>query len=254
MVLHAQSWSSAGKERGEKDPRGQLFYPYISIIKAKQPKFFVAENVKGLTFKSHREAFEGFLSQWRGAGYKVYWKLLNAWEYGVPQLRERAIIVGIRSDLPFEYQFPAPVPMEERKNQRDAISDIRLALPSPSRAIPSYPLNNLEYLSSTHFPPYHMTRHKVRPWDEPSLTIVASAVAEPLHPSSRDVYGKEEYERYRGEYRRMSVRECARIQTFPDSFDFRYARIADGYKMAGNAVPPLLAFHIAKSLLPLFSH
>jgi DNA (cytosine-5)-methyltransferase 1 len=82
---------------------------------------------------------------------------------------------------------------------------------------------------------------------------VASAVSEPLHPSSRDVKGKEEYERYRGEYRRLSIRECARIQTFPDSFDFHYARIADGYKMVGNAVPPLLAFHIAKSLLDTFS-
>jgi DNA (cytosine-5)-methyltransferase 1 len=94
-----QSWSNAGKGLGLSDTRGQLFKTYIKIIKMKQPKFFLCENVAGIVSLRHIEAFISFLRDFELAGYRVSWKLLNAHDYGVPQSRKRVIIVGVRKDL-----------------------------------------------------------------------------------------------------------------------------------------------------------
>ena len=238
-----QSWSIAGHRLGIEDPRGRLFYPYISIIKQKQPKFFVAENVKGITFKPNRGAFEEFLRAFSEAGYKVSWKVLNGVDYEVPQRRERVIIVGIRSDLPFEYAFPAPIPKDPAKiTLRGAIGDLKTAFPTSNRPIRSYPLNNLEYQYPVQWSWIYEAALRWEEWDKPSYTVGTVMASLPIHPDSpRGVLDRKRT-------RRLSVRECARIQTFPDSFDFRYDHIADGFLMIGNATPPRLAYHVALSL------
>ena len=101
-----QSFSIAGKGLGKNDQRGRLFENTINIMKIKQPKFAIYENVKGLTFKTHKEYFNQILNLMKQAGYRVYWKILNTKEHGIPQNRERVFIVCIRSDITLDFKFP----------------------------------------------------------------------------------------------------------------------------------------------------
>lgn len=101
-----QSFSSAGKGLGELDTRGTLFYEIIRIAEVKKPKYMLLENVKGLTFKKHRETFNKILSELDRIGYKVYWKVLNSKEYGIPQNRERVFFVCFRKDIKNDFEFP----------------------------------------------------------------------------------------------------------------------------------------------------
>lgn len=225
-----QSWSASGAKRGIADPRGQLFYEYLRIVRDKQPLFFLAENVKGLL--SHKEAFSGIVGSMEDMGYTVSHKLLNAHDYGVPQSRERVIFVGYRRDLGKRFMFPKPL------GDRPTLECIRNLS------------SDQDYLNDT-FSPMYLSRNRVRRWDEPSFTILATGRAIPLHPDSHmtKVF-KDEWELTEGyPNRRLSVRECARIQTFPDSFTFLYKNINNGYKMVGNAVPVNLASCLAKQIL-----
>ena len=120
-----QDYSVAGKGEGEKGERGRLVFAYLDIIKAKQPKAFLFENVKGLVSKKHRHTFDKLLEEFNRIGYTVSWKVLNAWDYGVAQKRERVFIVGVRNDLDFSFVFPEPEPGDYRtKVLRDVIGDL----------------------------------------------------------------------------------------------------------------------------------
>lgn len=241
-----QSWSEAGAGRGINDKRGQLFFDYIRLLNEKQPKFFLAENVAGILHKKHSVAFAKVINNFKNAGYQVSYKLLNANDYEVPQDRLRVIIVGYRKDLNKFFEFP---PSQDNKPVlKDAILNLSNAKPV-GEVLDSF---NNEYLTGG-FSTIYMSRNRVRSWHEPSFTIQASGRHAPLHPQApkmefveqdkrRFVEGKEEL------YRRLSVRECARIQTFPDNFVFKYQKITDGYKMVGNAVPVNLAYHLAKKI------
>lgn len=251
-----QSWSEAGALRGIKDKRGQLFFDFIRILSEKQPKFFLAENVSGMLLGRHSEALENIKELFRnaGIGYELSFKMLNAVDYNVPQDRKRVIFVGIRKDLNFTFQFPKP--NFPKLNLEDTILDLK------DNVIPAKAQNktngnnciipNHEYMTGG-FSSMYMSRNRVRSWDEASFTIQAGGRHAPLHPQApkmelveqnvrKFVSGKEHL------YRRLSVRECARIQTFPDDFIFYYENIADAYKMIGNAVPVNLAYFLAKSI------
>lgn len=254
-----QSWSLGGKSLGIKDERGKLVFDYIRIVTAKNPKFFVMENVPGMVSSKHIKAFEGFLDQLRDAGYSLKYELMNAVDFKIPQDRLRVIVVGIRSDLNVEYLFPNKVDLPS-VTLFHAIGDIK------EEPVPYYKeqvcfakasIPNHDYFTGPYDRKF-MARNRVRTWEEQSFTIQAQAKNEPLHPqappmtyvSSNErmfVKGKESL------YRRLSVRECARIQSFPDSFIFYYDKVEDGYKMVGNAVPPRLAYHIALSIKNCFS-
>jgi len=103
-----QSWSEAGALRGIKDKRGQLFFDFIRILEAKNPKFFLAENVSGMLLPRHSEALKGIKEMFQnaGIGYELSFQLLNATNYHVPQDRKRVFFIGIRKDLGFKFQFP----------------------------------------------------------------------------------------------------------------------------------------------------
>ena len=101
-----QSWSAAGNGQGFNDKRGELFYEYIRVLKDKQPLFFVAENVKGMLSKRHKDSFDKIVSLLEEAGYEPTIELINAAHYNVPQNRERVIIVGYRKDLNLKFEFP----------------------------------------------------------------------------------------------------------------------------------------------------
>lgn len=247
-----QSWSEAGAGRGIEDSRGKLFYDYIRILKAKQPKFFLAENVSGILSSKHRESFDGILKDFEGDGYNITWKLVNANDYGVPQDRERVIVVGYRKDLGKTFNFPEP--QKYKPTLYDAIGDLPPAVPAldKNKARTGLEVANHEYMKGG-FSSIFMSRNRVRAWDQPSFTILASARQTPLHPKAPRMVkvGADQYkfaEGHEGEYRRLSIRECARVQTFPDDFEFVYASTTDGYKMIGNAVPVKLAEAMAREI------
>ncbi|WP_178023039.1 DNA cytosine methyltransferase [uncultured Paenibacillus sp.] len=120
-----QDYSVAGSGAGEAGERGRLVWTYLDIIARKQPKAFVFENVKGLITKRHRPTFDALLAEFDRIGYAVSWRLINAWDYGVAQKRERVFIVGIRKDLGFTFEFPEPTAEEYRTQVlRDVIGDL----------------------------------------------------------------------------------------------------------------------------------
>ncbi len=247
-----QSWSEAGAGRGINDKRGQLFFDYIRILKEKRPKFFLVENVVGILQPKHAKAFNCFLKNFEEAGYTLSWKLLDANDYGVPENRLRVIIVGYRKDLKKKFVFPEP--QKYKPTLKDAISD----LPTPKKALARNKTNgkldvpNHEYMIGS-FSPIFMSRNRVRSWDEPSFTIQAGGRQCPIHPQAPKMLFIEQNKRKfvpgkENLYRRFSIRECARIQTFPDTFIFKYKDLSVGYKMIGNAVPVNLAKIIANKI------
>jgi DNA (cytosine-5)-methyltransferase 1 len=251
-----QSWSEAGSLRGIEDKRGQLFFDFIRILEAKQPKFFLAENVSGMLLGRHSKALENIKELLRnaGIGYNLSFKMVNACDYNVPQDRKRVFFVGIRRDLGFEYQFNDPD--FSKITLKDSISDlIEDVLPAQSTNKTNGDkclIPNHEYMTGD-FSSMFMSRNRVRAWDEQSFTIQAGGRHAPIHPQApKMVFVKQDVRIFaKGEehlYRRLSVRECARIQTFPDDFIFHYNNISAGYKMIGNAVPVNLAYFMAQSI------
>jgi DNA (cytosine-5)-methyltransferase 1 len=251
-----QSWSEAGALRGIEDKRGQLFFDFIRILEAKQPKFFLAENVSGMLLERHSPALENIKELLRkaGLGYELSFQMVNACNYNVPQDRKRVFFVGIRKDLGFKFQFTEP--LFSILTLKDAIYDLKdSAIPalegnrSSKRQIPLW---NHEYMTGD-FSTMYMSRNRVRQWDEPSFTIQAGGRHAPLHPQAPPmVFVKQDVRKFvpgkEHLYRRLTVRECARIQTFPDDFIFYYDNIAAGYKMIGNAVPVNLAKFLAECI------
>lgn len=260
-----QSWSLAGAMRGAKDPRGQLFYEYVRVLRDKRPKFFLAENVPGIVSSAHIAEFRRILRKFGEIGYSVNYGVVDARDYGVPQERRRVIVVGYRKDLGKRFEFPPPThsrsggasidgrQLKRWVTLRDAIGDLPEAAPAleKNRASQALAVPNHEYMNGG-FSTIYMSRNRRRGWDEPSYTIQAGGRHAPLHPSSSRMVkvGEDrwEFEGASPKYRRLSVRECARIQTFPDSFIFYYGKVADGYKMVGNAVPVRLAEALAKQI------
>ncbi len=243
-----QAWSIGGKQKGLEDQRGKLFLTYIEIIKKKLPKFFLIENVKGLLDSKFKEVFNEFLSLLKEIGYDITYRLIDAVDYDVPQNRERVFIIGFRHDLGIKYQFPLSTSLN-RLTLEDAIKDIQhLAKPD----MPGVPVNDNSYYNGT-FGPYYLRGNRRRSWKQPSFTIHATGYNAPLHPSSPGMvyHGHEKWSFFQNkinDYRRLSIRECARIQTFPDSFVIKFDNILDAYKMIGNAVPVRLAKNLALSI------
>lgn len=245
-----QSWSEAGAQRGINDERGKLFYDYIRILKDKQPKFFLAENVSGMLANRHSDAVKNITKCFEDCGYNVSITLVNAADYGVPQDRKRVFYIGFRKDFNIEFEFPKPTTpdLQDKRTLKDAIWDLK------DTAVPAQPKNkknlDLKILNHEYFVGNYstifMSRNRVRSWNEQGFTVQASGRQCQLHPQAPKMKlisknkrifepGKENL------YRRLTVRECARLQGFPDDFEFIYDDVDIGYKMIGNAVPVELA-------------
>ncbi|OGL31345.1 DNA (cytosine-5-)-methyltransferase [Candidatus Saccharibacteria bacterium RIFCSPHIGHO2_12_FULL_41_12] len=252
-----QSWSEAGAGRGLGDRRGQIFLEYIRVIRDKKPLFFLAENVSGMLSVRHKDSLDFIIEEFEKLGYHFTYKLLNAYDYGVPEDRKRVFFIGYDKKLGKKFSFPESIVDENKKNLKDSIWDLRKTA-EPAKDKNKTHGNKLEtpnheYMNGG-FSTIYMSRNRVRSWDEPSFTIQAGGRHAPIHPDAPKmmkvgenkqifVKGKESL------YRRLSVRECARIQTFPDDFQFVYTNISDGYKMIGNAVPVKFAEAIANQIM-----
>ena len=249
-----QSWSEAGKLRGIEDKRGQLFFEFIRILRDKKPKFFLAENVSGMLASRHHDALQYIQELFKESGYTLSFQLLNASDYWVAQDRKRVFFIGYRDDLNLTFQFPNPV--GKKRYLKDIISELtETALPAIGKNHTNGDkcvLPNHEYLTGG-FSSMYMSRNRVRSWDEPSFTIQAGGRHAPLHPQAPKMQFVEQNKRIfvpskEHLYRRLTIRECARIQTFPDHHIFYYKALLAGYKMVGNAVPANLAYFIAKQI------
>lgn len=251
-----QSWSEAGSLRGINDSRGKLFYDYIRILKSKQPKFFLAENVSGMLANRHSEAVCNIIEMFKECGYDLTVSLVNAKDYGVPQERRRVFYIGFRRDLGVRFKFPVGSTADEKKRLtlRDTIWDLQFTAVSAGARNYHNPkaINNNEYFTGA-YSPIFMSRNRVKGWDEQAFTVQASGRQCQLHPQAPKMKFVEQNKRefVRGKeylYRRMTIREIARIQGFPDDFKFIYNYTDDAYKMIGNAVPVNLAYEVAVAI------
>lgn len=248
-----QSWSEAGALRGIDDQRGQLFFDYIRILRKVKPRFFLAENVSGMLANRHNEAVKNIIQMFEESGYDVTLTMVNAKDYGVAEERKRVFYIGFRKDLNINFSFPKGSTEDDNKKLtlRDIIWDLQeSAVPALEKNYRNPDaINNNEYFIGA-YSPIFMSRNRVKSWDEQAYTVQASGRQCQIHPQApkmekveknrcRFAVGKEDL------YRRMSVREVARVQGFPDDFKFIYENVDTAYKMIGNAVPVNLAYEIA---------
>ena len=251
-----QSWSEAGSLKGIEDARGQLFFDYIRLLQELRPKFFLAENVSGMLADRHSVAVQNILNLFEQSGYDVSLTLVNAKDYGVAEERKRVFYIGFRKDLGINFRFPKGSTTEDDKKLtlRDIIWDLQ------STAVPAGPknhhnpaaINNNEYFTGA-FSPIFMSRNRVKSWDEQAFTVQASGRQCQLHPQApkMEKFDKNDCRFVKGAehlYRRMTIREVARVQGFPDDFLFIYKVSNIAYKMIGNGVPVNLAYEVAVAI------
>jgi DNA (cytosine-5-)-methyltransferase len=243
-----QAFSYAGKRLGLEDTRGTLFYHYALFLKQLQPKIFLFENVKGLLSHDKGKTHETIINVFKEEGYTIYEKVLNAWDYGVAQKRERLIIVGIRNDLLNKLNFLFPIP----HNYKPILRDVLLDCPeSKGIAYSEYKKKIFEMVPPGGYwkdIPKDIAKEYMKScWNmeggrtgilrrlslnEPSLTILTSPSqkqTDRCHPI---------------EARPFTIRENARCQSFPDEWIFS-GSVTDQYRQVGNAVPVNLAYEVA---------
>lgn len=218
---------------GYKDLRGQLFFEMVRILKAKKPRVFVAENVKGLLSANNSEAFPLVLEEFVNAGYLVRWKVLNAADFGVPQKRQRVFIVGFRDQEDYEcFDFPQPDGARHTPLSSVLETDVSEDYYFSDRAVAG--MRNTKNSRI-------MNKGRAQPADGPSNTVGAHLAKVSLN-STDPVYFEN------GRYRMFTPREVARIQSFPETFLLEGVRSAL-YRGLGNAVAPVMMWHVMQSLL-----
>ena len=247
-----QAFSIAGKRLGFEDIRGTLFFEYARAVKELRPKIILAENVKGLEKHDSGRTLSTMMQILNDLGYRVAYNILKAQYFDVAQKRERLVIIGVRNDLNCHIIFPKEqdytvsiaealkdVPASEGYEYSENKKQIMLLIPEGGcwRNLP----DNLQktYMGASYYQSGGKTGMARRlSWSEPSLTLTCSPTqkqTERCHPT---------------ETRPLTIREYARIQSFPDSWSFVGSR-ASQYKQIGNAVPVNLAYHIGKSLIEM---
>ena len=246
-----QSFSYAGKRLGLEDARGTLFYHYAKFLEQLQPKMFLFENVRGLLTHDKGRTYRTITEIFENTGYTIHKKVLNAWDYGVAQKRERLITIGIRNDLTDKIDFEFPVPHKYKPVLRDILLDCPPSEGTPYseykrkifelvppggywRDIPEDIAK--EYMKSCWYMEGGRTGILRRlSLDEPSLAVLTSPSqkqTDRCHPI---------------EARPFTIRENARCQSFPDEWVFK-GSVGSQYKQVGNAVPVNLAYDIAKEI------
>ncbi|MBD5176966.1 MAG: DNA (cytosine-5-)-methyltransferase [Bacteroidales bacterium] len=221
---------------GYKDERGMLFFEMVKILKEKKPRAFIAENVKGLLSANNKKAFPMILKEFSDAGYDVQYFLVNASKFGVPQKRERVIIIGFRDDADkanfvFSHYIPNSTVLGDVVNEEENTNE---SLFFSEKAVAGMMAVRDK-----------MNKGRVQDLSQPCNTISAHLAKVSLNSTDPVLMIGERY-------RRFSCREAARIQSFPDSFILDVVSNNRQYKAIGNAVPPVMMWHIANSLQRAF--
>ena len=233
------------------DKRNLLFLEYARCLDQVKPKIFIAENVKGLLSMGGGKIIEAMIKEFEKKGYTVRYKLLNSKNFGIPQERERVFIVGIRKGLRFNFEFPPITHLDENDNKQLSLFKNYEKCISLKEALSDLAHPPSDEIYSAGFSPLYMSRNRRRGWDEVSFTIQAGSMHVPLHPSSPEMIqiNKDKWEFGNPETsRRFTFRECLRIQSFPNSFKLEGKGFATKYRQVGNAVPPVLAWHLGNRI------
>lgn len=231
-----QSFSTVNPTKDTNDARANLYKEIVRFLREKKPRFFICENVKGLMTLKKGSIIRKIVTEFSEVGYNITYKLVRSVEFGVPQKRERVIIVGIRNDQSVQYVFPKP--------KLTPSSYVPL-----SKVIDTLELNEKKYYFSKRAvagmkkAKNNMKRGLWQDLNEPCLTITSHLAKASMN--SRDPILLVEPEKEI--YRRFTPREAARIQSFPDTFKFPVSDTS-AYKQIGNAVPPVMMWNIAKAL------
>ena len=229
-----QGFSVANTKRNIADERNQLYKQLIRIIKAKSPKFFLAENVKGIMSLGKGEVLKMIIEDFSRLGYNVQAKLLNAADFGVPQLRQRVFIIGVRNDIDFHYEYPVST------HNADGSNDLKkwLGVGEALRNIPDPDKPN-------NIPNHNYSKYKLRFNGYLGHRTINSEKPAPTVTARGDDKGGVVVLHHPNNQRRMSCRELATVQSFPLDYTFSGNR-SSVYRQIGNAVPPLLACAVAK--------
>jgi DNA (cytosine-5)-methyltransferase 1 len=220
------------KRLGVKDERGKLFFEMCRILRERQPKCFIAENVKGILTANKKSAFPLIMKEFEDSGYDVQYRVLNSADYGVPQKRERVIIVGFRKDLNIDFSFPDV----EIENENDY---------APLKKVIEKQVDEKYFFSEravAGMMKKRETMNKGRAQDinKPCNTVGAHLAKVSLNSTDPVLMEGERY-------RRFTPREVARIQSFPDDFELVGSEAAQ-YRALGNAIPPVMLWYVAKAV------
>ena len=223
------------KRLGVKDDRGKLFFEMCRILRDKQPKCFIAENVKGLLTANQKSAFPLIMEEFKNSGYDVKYMVLNSANYGVPQKRERVIIVGFRKDLNINFTFPNQVITDEN-------------LFEPLKKVIDNNVDEKYYFSERAVEGMMKKREKMNKGraqdiEKPCNTVGAHLAKVSLNSTDPVLFNGTRY-------RRFTPREVARIQSFPETFSLVGTETAQ-YRALGNAIPPVMIWYVANKIKDL---
>ncbi len=249
--LPGNGWSVFGSLKGISKREGQYIFDFIKLLKQKKPAFFLIEILTGFIYKNNRQPYLFILELLHDQGYSISQEVLNASDYNIPQDRKRVYIIGLKNSIGKSFIYPSKI--KPLKTIRDSIYDLKdNAIKTKKTFDSNYEdciIPNHEYLEGG-YSPHFMSRNRVRGWDEVSYTIQGDRRLIPLHPNAPRMIpnGKNKYSfntEYNHLYRRLSIRECARLQSFDDDFIFEYNSLNIGYRLVGNATPPKLSYLLA---------
>lgn len=220
------------KRLGVKDDRGKLFFEMCRILKDKQPKCFIAENVKGILTANQKSAFPLILEEFTNSGYDVKYMVLNSANFGVPQKRERVIMVGFRKDLNIDFSFPAQTIKDEK-------------LYEPLKKVIENSVDEKYYFSEKAVAGMMKKREKMNKGraqdiEKPCNTVGAHLAKVSLNSTDPVLFNG-------NRYRRFTPREVARIQSFPEQFSLVGTEAAQ-YRALGNAIPPVMIWYVANKV------
>ena len=220
------------KRLGVKDDRGKLFFEMCRILKDKQPKCFIAENVKGLLTANQKSAFPLIMEEFKNSGYDVKHMVLNSANYGVPQKRERVIIVGFRKDLHIDFTFPDQVITDE-----DLFEPLKKVIDNTVDEKYYFSERAVEGMMKKR---EQMNKGRAQDIEKPCYTVGAHLAKVSLNSTDPVLMNG-------NRYRRFTPREVARIQSFPEKFELVGSESAQ-YRALGNAIPPVMIWYVANKV------
>jgi DNA (cytosine-5)-methyltransferase 1 len=227
-----QGFSVANWARSLEDPRNQLYKQMVRVVAEKRPRFFVGENVKGLASFAKGEVLQAIVKEFSDLGYKVRHELVNAADYGVPQARKRLLILGVRNDLSDDFVFPPPATHGDPETARKM--GVKPWLPV-GKALAHFP----EPEDAPHIPNHECSKYKLRFNGHLGHRRIDPTKPAPTVTARGDERGGVVVLHHPRNHRRMTARELAAVQSFPDTFEF-YGTKTSAYRQIANAVPPLL--------------
>lgn len=242
-----QSFSTVNPTKDTNDDRANLYKELVKVLTVKKPKFFICENVKGLMTLQQGTILQKVINDFESVGYHVDYRLLLASDYGIPQKRERVFIVGVRNDIPLEYQFPKTTHSQYATPDKQLWNPLKSIVKKLAIGEEKYYFSQ-KAVEGMKNAKNNMKRGLFQDLEGQCLTITSHLAKVSLN--SRDPVLLVDADKEL--YRRFTPREAAGIQSFPKSFVFPVSEI-QSYKQIGNAIPPVLMWHVAKSLTDLMS-